>query len=99
MIDSPDGASPTFARWSPDGTKIVYQDPPGGNLSVGNLNIGNLYIQDVATRSGVQITDLERSWAYLPALMPTFTRDGQNVLFQFPGTPRDGRTSTCGRCP
>ncbi len=79
LIASPDGTNPTLARWSPDGTKIVYQDRPGGTL-----NVGNLFIQDVATGTRVQITDLERSWAYLSGLMATFTRDGQRVLFQLP---------------
>jgi tricorn protease-like protein len=61
-------------RWSPDGTKIVFQGKRG-------LQIGNLYILDVATGRVDQITDLEPMTAGLWWMAPTFSADGQAVYF------------------
>ena len=78
-IATPDDTNPIGARWSPDGTKIVYQARPGGTL-----NIGELFIEDVTTGARIQVTHLEQTWAFQGYLSPTFTRDGQSVLFQLP---------------
>ena len=61
-------------RWSPDGTKIVFQGKRG-------LQIGNLYILDVTTGRVDQITDLEPMTAGLWWMAPTFSADGQTVYF------------------
>ena len=65
-------------EWSPDGTKLVYQLRNGSYTDVGNL-----VIQDVVTGRRNQITDLEltASWWFL---YPSFSPDGQNVIFQLP---------------
>ena len=74
--------------WSPDGAKIVYQrrDSSGDDF-------GNLVVEDVKTGRKTLITDLEQSsvdvdgWWYLS---PTFTPDGQNVVFQWPEASSPG---------
>ena len=57
-------------RWSPDGTKIVYQERGGAGT-----DIGNLVVQDVATGSRTQVTDSNRSvvdrGSCPPASVPT----------------------------
>ncbi len=61
-------------RWSPDGTKIVFQGKRG-------VQIGNLYVLDVTTGGVEQITDLEPMTAGLWWMAPTFSADGQTVYF------------------
>jgi len=61
-------------RWSPDGTKIVFQGKRG-------LQVGDLYVLDVTTGSVEQITDLEPMTAGLWWMAPTFSSDGQTVYF------------------
>jgi Tol biopolymer transport system component len=65
-------------RWSPDGTKIVYQGKPSTE------QIGNLYVLDIATGRIDQITNLEPIEAGLWWMAPTFSSDGQTVLFNKP---------------
>jgi Tol biopolymer transport system component len=72
-------------RWSPDGTKVVYQ----GSTSVGN-DIGNLYVLDVRTGRVTQITDLEPLNAGLYYMAPTFSSDGDTVLFTKPTRSASG---------
>jgi Tol biopolymer transport system component len=66
------------AGWSPDGTKIVYQRP--GAFA----RIGNLFILDVATGRTTRITDLERMSSGVWWMAPTFSPDGETVLFTMP---------------
>ena len=65
-------------RWSPDGTKVVYQGRGNGN------DIGNLYLLDVTTERVTQITNLEPRTAGLYYMSPTFSPDGDAVLFTKP---------------
>jgi Tol biopolymer transport system component len=65
-------------RWSPDGTKIVYQGKTNG------ADIGNLYVLDVATGRSERITNLEPIEAGIWWMAPTFSPDGQTVFFNKP---------------
>jgi hypothetical protein len=64
-------------RWSPDGTKIVFQGKRGEH-------IGNIYVLDVATGEVEQITNLEPMTAGIWWMAPTFSADGQTVFFNKP---------------
>ena len=65
-------------RWSPDGTKIVYQGKPAGD------ELGNLYVVDVTTGRVERITDFKPMQVGLWWMAPTFSPDGQTVLFNKP---------------
>jgi Tol biopolymer transport system component len=65
-------------RWSPDGTTIVYQGKPSTE------QIGNLYVLDVATGRIDRITNFGPIEAGLWWMAPTFSSDGQTVLFNKP---------------
>lgn len=73
-------------RWSRDGSKLVYQerDPLG-------LDIGNLIVHDLASGQRTQVTDIELANAEWWFLSPSFTADGQSVLFHLPRSS-SGRT-------
>jgi Tol biopolymer transport system component len=78
-LQPPEGFVSCAPRWSPDGTKIVYQQRADTEDSVGNL-----FVYDLATGQKTQITDLEltRAWWYF--LSPSFNAYGQHVLFHLP---------------
>ncbi len=79
---------PTAPRWSPDGTKIVYQRGETRD------RIGNLFVLDVATGRVEQITDLPQVKVGLYYMAPTFSADGRSVLFTLPtvvGSGPNGR--------
>jgi dipeptidyl aminopeptidase/acylaminoacyl peptidase len=65
-------------RWSPDGTKIVYQAMGAGD------SIGNLYVFDLTNGDVQQITHLGPISAGLYYMAPTFSADGRSVLFTKP---------------
>ncbi len=69
--------------WSPDGTKIVYHARDDSTAL-----IGELFIEDVATGAGIQLTHLELFYSGAFPLSPTFTPDGQSVLFMLPNSSR-----------
>jgi Tol biopolymer transport system component len=69
---------PTAPRWSPDGTKIVFQRGAAGGV------VGDLYVLDVASGRVEQITHLPSVKAGLYYMAPTFSADGRSVLFTFP---------------
>lgn len=75
-------------RWSPDGTKLVFQGKPAAE------EIGNVYVLDVATGGVQQITDLEPVEAGLWWMAPTFSADGQTVLFNKPRRAGIGTSDT-----
>ena len=75
---------PNGPSWSPDGSLLVYQgiarDP----------NVGDLFVVDLSTDEVRRITDLEPRtawWWY----KPSFTPDGETILFHFP-RPSDAGT-------
>jgi Tol biopolymer transport system component len=74
------GLSYCAPRWSPDGTKIVYQERDGAV----DDSIGNLFVQEVSSGRRTQVTDLKLSRAWWWFLSPSFSRDGRNVIFHLP---------------
>ena len=68
---------PAAPRWSPDGTKIVFQRAADGV-------IGNLFVLDVASGRVEQITHLPSVKAGLNYMAPAFSADGRSVLFTMP---------------
>lgn len=77
--DDVDGYGP---GWSPDGSMIVYQGRDGATLE-----LGNLFVVDVATGRTTRATDLEpRNYGWW-FLSPSFTPDGESILFQLPRGP------------
>ncbi len=69
------------ARWSPDGSTLVFQghDP-------GSSEIGQLYLVDVTTGKVTPVTDFR---PFSPAsgwwfLSPSFSPDGRTILFHLP---------------
>jgi Tol biopolymer transport system component len=74
-IDVQGGPGWRPARWSPDGTRIVYQEMMGGG------DVGNLFVHEIATGRRTQVTDLDLTRAEWYWLAPSFSPDGQNVVF------------------
>ena len=75
--------------WSPDSTKIVYQERDG---SGDGIAYGDLVVEDTNSgrkaRIDLGLESPESGWWYLA---PTFSPDGRNVIFQLPHGP-DGMT-------
>ena len=72
------------ARWSPDGSTLVYQRRDGATAE-----IGNLFVVDVATGQATRVTDLDPA-SYDPwALLPSFSSDGETIIFHMPRGPND----------
>jgi dipeptidyl aminopeptidase/acylaminoacyl peptidase len=81
---TPDGIDGFGARWSPDGSTLVYQRRDGATAE-----IGNLFVVDVATGQATRVTDLDPS-SYDPwALLPSFSADGGTIIFHMPRGPND----------
>jgi hypothetical protein len=81
---TPDGIDGFGARWSPDGSMLVYQQRNGATQE-----IGNLFVVDVATGEATQVTDLDPEnygWWFLS---PSFSPDGQTIIFHMPRGPND----------
>jgi Tol biopolymer transport system component len=85
---TPDGVDGFGARWSPDGSMLVYQRRDGATFE-----IGNLVVVDVATGETTQITDLgpeNYGWWFLS---PSFSPDGETVIFHRPRGPDDNENT------
>jgi hypothetical protein len=74
-IDVQGGPEWERARWSPDGTRVVYQERNGGS------DVGNLFVHEIATGRRTQVTHLDLTSAGWYNLWPSFSPDGQNVIF------------------
>ncbi|MGH2693917.1 MAG: TolB family protein [Actinomycetota bacterium] len=88
----PEGFVDQQPRWSPDGTRIVYQERFDDDDDVGNL-----FVYDLSTGEKTQITDLgnRRFWHY--DLWPSFSTttvppDPETVIFHMART--SGETGT-----
>lgn len=78
-IDPSDGhAISDGARWSPDGTTLVYQENAGID------SLGNLFVQDLASGDRTQLTDFDLTMAYWFWISASFSPDGQSVIFHLP---------------
>jgi Tol biopolymer transport system component len=77
---SPEGLAYCAARWSPDGTKLVYQERNGAEGD----SVGNLFVLDVSSGRRTQLTHLELTHAWWWFMFPSFGRDGQDVVFHLP---------------
>jgi Tol biopolymer transport system component len=83
-LESPQGLNYYGARWSPDGSKLVYQERDGGADDALTGDVGNLFVHDLSSGRRTQITDLELSRAWWYFLAPSFTPDGRDVIFHLP---------------
>jgi dipeptidyl aminopeptidase/acylaminoacyl peptidase len=79
---TPDGVDGFAARWSPDGSSLVYQ---GRDAST--REIGNIFILDLATGETRRITDLEPAEYSGWSMHPSFSADGQTIIFHMPRGP------------
>ncbi len=87
-LRSPEGRNICAARWSLDGTKLVYQERNGADPS----DVGNLFVHDLASGRRTQITDLELTKAWWWFLSPDFTDGGRNVIFHMPRSSSETTT-------
>jgi Tol biopolymer transport system component len=87
-IEPPEGLTMCGARWSFDGTKLVYQERDAANES----DVGNLFVHDLASGRRTQITDLELTTAWWWFLSPRFTDGGRNVIFHLPRSSSETTT-------
>jgi Tol biopolymer transport system component len=103
---APEGLNLCGARWSPDGTKLVFQARNGTDP----YDVGDLFVQDLATGRWTQVTDLSAHLPPLPGaqfgvrmkpeltrafwwfLSPSFSDDGKNVVFHLPRDPSETTT-------
>jgi Tol biopolymer transport system component len=66
------------ARWSPDGTMLVYQESAG----IGAL--GSLFVHDLASGDRTKLTDLQPASGYWFWISASFSPDGRQVIFHLP---------------
>lgn len=84
---TPDGVDGFAARWSPDGSLLVYQ----GRNAASN-EIGNIFVLDVATGEPTQITNLDPASYGVWSMHPSFSPDGATVVFHIPKGPDNDMT-------
>jgi Tol biopolymer transport system component len=71
-LRSPKGLNFCAARWSPDGTKLVYQARNGRS----ERDVGNLFVHDLSSGRRTQLTHLELTNAWWWYLSPSFGPPG-----------------------
>jgi dipeptidyl aminopeptidase/acylaminoacyl peptidase len=76
---TPDGIDAYGPSWSPDGKQLVYQGRDGTTYQ-----LGDLFVVDVSTGSVHRITHLPTSSSGGWSMMPSFTPDGERILFHMP---------------
>jgi Tol biopolymer transport system component len=89
---TPPGIDGFGPRWSPDGSKLVYQERDAATEKLGNLvvvTLGAACCDDsggwvVTAGDKTQVTDLPPKSYGLWYLTPSFTPDGQAILFHLP---------------
>jgi Tol biopolymer transport system component len=85
-LESPEGLNSYGHQWSPDGTKLVFQERDGGDENALTGDVGNLFVQDLLTGERTQLTELELKRAWWWFLSANFSPDGRNVIFHLPRT-------------
>ncbi len=88
-LQVPEGLSGYGPRWSPDGTKLVYQQNKG---AVDPGDVGNLFVEDLSSGRRTQLTHLELGSANWWFLSPSFSPDGRNVIFDMARSSFDSKT-------
>ena len=84
VLNAPEGLNYYGARWSPDGTKLVYQARDGGGDDALTGDVGNLFVEDLSSGRSTQLTDLELNRAWWWFLSPSFSPNAQKVIFHLP---------------
>jgi Tol biopolymer transport system component len=79
-LEPPKGLIMCAPRWSPDGTKLVYQVRDGASGS----DVGNLFIEDLSSGRRTQLTNLKLTKAWWWFRSPSFSPDGRNVIYHLP---------------
>jgi Tol biopolymer transport system component len=82
-VITPQGVDGFGPQWSPDGSKLVYQE-----RDAATQELGNLVVYDLATGERTQVTDLPPKSYGLWFISPSFTPDGRAILFHLPRGPR-----------
>jgi len=72
--------------FSPDGSQVVYQSRVDG------YTVGDLFLVDVATGETTRLTDLEPVSSGFWDMAPTFSPDGETVLFNRPNSNKINRS-------
>ena len=79
-LDTPGSLNYYGGRWSPDGTKIVYEAGWVASSEIGNLFVEYL----VSGEHRTQVTDFEPVTDTQWFIAPTFSGDGHTVYFHLP---------------
>jgi len=76
---TPDGIDAYGPNWSPDGRQLVYQGRDGATVEMGDL-----FVVDVSTGTVDRVTHLPRSYTHAWSMHPSFTPDGERIIFHMP---------------
>lgn len=82
---TPEGIDAYGPSWSPDGDQLVYQGRDGSTVL-----LGDLFVVDVSTGTVDRVTNLPRTRAGGWSMMPSFTPDGERILFHMPREGSEG---------
>jgi dipeptidyl aminopeptidase/acylaminoacyl peptidase len=86
-LPRPEGFADCAPRWSPDGSMLLFQ-----RRAANSLDVGNLFVHDLSTGGRTQITDLDLTEASWWFMFPSFSPDGQDVIFHLPRTSSETTT-------